>query len=259
KKKKLDNNSDEENKSDDYSDSNYSDENNSKKNKTVHDNTKKKKLDNNSDENKILELEKQLKNIQIITVDYNQLKEKKIKCDEFMKYSQFYENISNIFKKYSNSLHQIKSLRHNQFMKGLKTINKYLKVFYQKITFGGNAELELVDISDPFEGINLSIMPPKKTWCKIGSLSGGEKTLSSLSLVFSLHKYRPSSFYIMDEIDAALDYKNVSIIAQLLKEIKSQFIIISLRNNMFEITHRMIGVYKVGNGSRVISVDGGLF
>jgi structural maintenance of chromosome 4 len=76
---------------------------------------------------------------------------------------------------------------------------------------GGNAELELVDSLDPFaEGILFSVMPPKKSWKNISNLSGGEKTLSSLALVFALHHYKPTPLYVMDEIDAALDFKNVS-------------------------------------------------
>lgn len=55
--------------------------------------------------------------------------------------------------------------------------------------------------------------PPKKSWKKIYNLSGGEKTLSSLALVFALHHFKPTPLYFMDEIDAALDFKNVSIVA----------------------------------------------
>lgn len=78
------------------------------------------------------------------------------------------------------------------------------------ITMGGNAELELVDSLDPFsEGILFSVMPPKKSWKNISNLSGGEKTLSSLALVFALHHFKPTPLYVMDEIDAALDFRNV--------------------------------------------------
>jgi len=55
------------------------------------------------------------------------------------------------------------------------------------------------------------VRPPKKSWKHIANLSGGEKTLSSLALVFALHHYKPTPLYVMDEIDAALDFKNVSI------------------------------------------------
>ena len=100
------------------------------------------------------------------------------------------------------------------------------------ITLGGDAELELVDSLDPFaEGIVFSVRPPKKSWKNISNLSGGEKTLSSLALVFALHYYKPTPLYVMDEIDAALDFKNVSIVANYIKERtkNAQFIIISLR------------------------------
>jgi structural maintenance of chromosome 4 len=89
---------------------------------------------------------------------------------------------------------------------------------YQMITLGGDAELELVDTCDPFaEGILFQVRPPKKSWKNISNLSGGEKTLSSLALVFALHHYKPTPLYVMDEIDAALDFKNVSIVANYIK------------------------------------------
>ena len=95
-------------------------------------------------------------------------------------------------------------------MEGFSIISLRLKEMYQMITMGGNAELELVDSLDPFsEGILFSVMPPKKSWKNISNLSGGEKTLSSLALVFALHHYKPTPLYVMDEIDAALDFRNV--------------------------------------------------
>lgn len=112
-----------------------------------------------------------------------------------------------------NRLTDLRTLRLTQFMTGFTTISQHLKQMYQLITLGGNAELELVDSLDPFsEGILFSVMPPKKSWKNIGNLSGGEKTLSSLALVFALHVYRPTPLYVMDEIDAALDFRNVSFI-----------------------------------------------
>lgn len=106
----------------------------------------------------------------------------------------------------------LRRLRLEGFMEGFSIISMRLKEMYQMITMGGNAELELVDSLDPFsEGILFSVMPPKKSWKNIGNLSGGEKTLSSLALVFALHHYRPTPLYVMDEIDAALDFRNVSI------------------------------------------------
>ena len=107
---------------------------------------------------------------------------------------------------------ELRKLRLEGFMVGFSMISARLKEMYQMITMGGNAELELVDSLDPFsEGILFSVMPPKKSWKNISNLSGGEKTLSSLALVFALHHYKPTPLYVMDEIDAALDFRNVSI------------------------------------------------
>ncbi|EJU02564.1 RecF/RecN/SMC protein [Dacryopinax primogenitus] len=153
---------------------------------------------------------------------------------------------------------ELRKTRLEEFMAGFSVITSKLKEMYQMITLGGNAELELVDSMDPFsEGINFSVMPPKKSWKNISNLSGGEKTLSSLALVFALHVFKPTPLYFMDEIDAALDFRNVSIIANYIKDRtkNAQFIIISLRNDMFELSHRLIGIYKTVNATKSIAIN----
>ncbi|TDZ32888.1 Structural maintenance of chromosomes protein 4 [Colletotrichum spinosum] len=153
---------------------------------------------------------------------------------------------------------ELRRLRLEGFMEGFSTISLRLKEMYQMITMGGNAELELVDSLDPFsEGILFSVMPPKKSWKNISNLSGGEKTLSSLALVFALHHYKPTPLYVMDEIDAALDFRNVSIVANYIRERtkNAQFIVISLRNNMFELAARLVGVYKVNHMTKSVTIE----
>ena len=159
----------------------------------------------------------------------------------------------------ARKLHEdLRRMRLEKFMDGFGQITLKLKEMYQMITLGGDAELELVDSLDPFsEGIVFSVRPPKKSWKNIANLSGGEKTLSSLALVFALHHYKPTPLYVMDEIDAALDFKNVSIVANYIKERtkNAQFIIISLRNNMFELADRLVGVYKTNNCTKSVTID----
>ncbi|XP_062409333.1 structural maintenance of chromosomes protein 4 [Sardina pilchardus] len=153
---------------------------------------------------------------------------------------------------------ELRKQRLHEFMAGFNIITNKLKENYQMLTQGGDAELELVDSLDPFsEGINFSVRPPKKSWKKIYNLSGGEKTLSSLALVFALHHFKPTPLYFMDEIDAALDFKNVSIVACYIYEQtkNAQFIIISLRNNMFEIADRLIGIYKTYNTTKSVPIN----
>uniref|UniRef100_A0A665U7E5 Structural maintenance of chromosomes protein n=1 Tax=Echeneis naucrates TaxID=173247 RepID=A0A665U7E5_ECHNA len=160
--------------------------------------------------------------------------------------------------KFKRGYEDLRKQRLNEFMTGFNMITNKLKENYQMLTLGGDAELELVDSLDPFsEGIMFSVRPPKKSWKKIFNLSGGEKTLSSLALVFALHHYKPTPLYFMDEIDAALDFKNVSIVACYIYEQtkNAQFIIISLRNNMFEIADRLIGIYKTHNTTKSVGIN----
>uniref|UniRef100_A0A915Q4C7 Structural maintenance of chromosomes protein n=1 Tax=Setaria digitata TaxID=48799 RepID=A0A915Q4C7_9BILA len=155
---------------------------------------------------------------------------------------------------------QLKKQRMNEFMDGFTRIGLALKEMYQMITLGGDASLDLVDSLDPFsEGVSFGVRPPKKSWKQITNLSGGEKTLSSLALVFALHHYRPTPLYVMDEIDAALDFRNVSIIGHYIKDRtkNAQFIIISLRNNMFELADRLIGIYKTFDCTKSVAIDPG--
>lgn len=75
--------------------------------------------------------------------------------------------------------------------------------------------------------------------------------------MFALHYYKPTPLYVMDEIDAALDFKNVSIVANYIKERtkNAQFIIISLRSNMFELADRLVGIYKTYNCTKSVTIN----
>jgi len=173
-----------------------------------------------------------------------------------------YDGVNNQREDARRHLEELRRTRHDEFMAGFSVISMKLKEMYQMITLGGDAELELVDTLDPFaEGIAFSVRPPKKSWKQITNLSGGEKTLASLSLVFALHHYRPTPLYFMDEIDAALDFRNVSIIANYIKERtqNAQFIVISLRNHMFELADLLVGIYKTHDQSKSVAINPNAF
>ncbi|KAF9472577.1 hypothetical protein BDN70DRAFT_886856 [Pholiota conissans] len=190
--------------------------------------------------------------------DLTVLKEYKQREQEFFNRAKDLDEITKQRDDQKTQYDNLRKQRLDEFMAGFNLISLKLKEMYQMITLGGNAELELVDSLDPFsEGIIFSVMPPKKSWKNISNLSGGEKTLSSLALVFALHVFKPTPLYFMDEIDAALDFRNVSIVANYIKDRtkNAQFIIISLRNDMFELSHRLIGIYKTSNATRSISID----
>lgn len=156
------------------------------------------------------------------------------------------------------ALDDLRARRYSEFYAGFSVISSSLTQIYRSLTFGGNAELEPVNSSDPFsEGVAFSVMPPRKSWKRVQNLSGGEKTLSSLALLFALHAFRPSPFYFMDEIDAALDFHNVAIVANFVRERArhSQFIVVSLRNNCFELADILVGVYKRCSISHTVVLD----
>ncbi|KAJ1887347.1 Structural maintenance of chromosomes protein 4 [Kickxella alabastrina] len=190
-------------------------------------------------------------NLSVLTEYTRRAKEYRKRMDEL-------EEMTNQRDRAQRELDHLRTRRLEEFMTGFNIISYKLKEMYQMVTLGGNAELELVDSLDPFsEGIVFSVMPPKKSWKNISNLSGGEKTLSSLALVFALHQYKPTPLYVMDEIDAALDFRNVSIVANYIKERtrNAQFVIISLRNNMFELADRLVGIYKTDNCTKSIALD----
>ncbi|OZJ03932.1 hypothetical protein BZG36_03614 [Bifiguratus adelaidae] len=186
------------------------------------------------------------------------LEEYKRRQEEFLERAKDLEEITNKRDQLKRDYDDLRKRRLDEFMRGFNIISQKLKEMYQLITLGGNAELELVDSLDPFsEGIIFSVMPPKKSWRNISNLSGGEKTLSSLALVFALHHYKPTPLYVMDEIDAALDFRNVSIVANYIKDRtkNAQFIIISLRNNMFELADRLVGIYKTNDCTKSVAIN----
>ncbi|KAL7276282.1 Structural maintenance of chromosomes protein 4 [Rhizina undulata] len=195
---------------------------------------------------------------QSVNVDLAVLQEYRRRVEEHATRSSDLEAAVNERDSVKKLVDDLRKRRLDEFMAGFSAISLRLKEMYQMITMGGNAELELVDSLDPFsEGILFSVMPPKKSWKNISNLSGGEKTLSSLALVFALHHYKPTPLYVMDEIDAALDFRNVSIVASYIKERtkNAQFIVISLRNNMFELASRLVGVYKVNHMTKSITIE----
>ena len=190
--------------------------------------------------------------------DLNAIKEWQEKDEQFRaRHEEFTECDARRTEK-MRELNDLRTQRKTMFDEGFRRIADKLKETYQLLTLGGDAELEYVDRLDPFgQGIIFSVRPSGKSWKPIFHLSGGEQALSSLSLVFALHEFKPTPFYIMDEIDAALDVKNVSIIANYLRTrtTNAQFIVVSLRNNMFELANRLIGVFKVHDCASALVID----
>ncbi len=142
------------------------------------------------------------------------------------------------------------------FLDLFNRINKEFGVIFAMIA-GGKAMMELEHPDHPFEGgITIIAKPGGKTVKSIQAMSGGEKSLTSLALIFAMQKVDPSPFYIFDEIDAALDVMNVRKVAKLIEQIskESQCIMITHRDIAMRYTNQLYGVTNLKGVSKVISV-----
>ncbi|NCR45849.1 MAG: chromosome segregation protein SMC [Microcystis aeruginosa SX13-01] len=122
----------------------------------------------------------------------------------------------------------------------------------------GDGYLQLEDENDPFNGgLNLVAHPKGKPVQRLSSMSGGEKSLTALSFIFSLQRYRPSPFYAFDEVDMFLDGANVEKLAKMIQKQaqQAQFIVVSLRRPMIEASERTIGVTQArGTHTQVLGI-----
>lgn len=141
------------------------------------------------------------------------------------------------------------------------TFNKIKEAFnetFRKLFNGGRAELKLTDPSNILEtGIDIIALPPGKKLQHISLLSGGEKTLTAIALLFSILKVRPVPFCILDEVEAALDEVNVDNFGKYLKEFKgdTQFIIITHKKKTMEYADVLYGITMQESGvSKLVSV-----
>ncbi len=102
-------------------------------------------------------------------------------------------------------------------------------------------------MQDPFlGGVKYIASPPAKRFRQIERLSGGEQTIAALALLFSVHSFRPSPFYVMDEIDAALDNANVKKVADYIKKMSKSFqcLVISLKDLFYSEADALVGIYR---------------
>lgn len=180
------------------------------------------------------------------------------------------EQLKSEERKVHSAFIKIKNLRKELFEKTFEHINEHLDSIYRELTrnpnstaelSGGSASLTLEDEDEPFNaGTKYHATPPSKRFKDMEYLSGGEKTIAALALLFAINSYRPSPFFVLDEVDAALDVKNVERIASYIRKHGNpnlQFIVISLKNKMFEKSDALVGVYRQQkeNASRVLTLD----
>ncbi|KAF9934466.1 Structural maintenance of chromosomes protein 1 [Linnemannia zychae] len=148
----------------------------------------------------------------------------------------------------------VKQERYDRFQRAFTHISGKIDEIYKSLTksaafpLGGTAYLSLEDTEEPYlDGIRYHAMPPLKRFRDMDQLSGGEKTMAALALLFAIHSFRPSPFFVLDEVDAALDNMNVARIGQYLQDHAStdlQFIVISLKSSLYERGEGLVGIYR---------------
>ena len=145
-----------------------------------------------------------------------------------------------------------------QFLENFYKINENFKEIFKILFNGGKAELIIEDKGDVLNsGIEIQAQPPGKTLQSLTLLSGGEKSLAAVALLFSILKLKPSPFCILDEIDAALDEANINRYTNYLKTFcnDTQFVLITHRKTTMEIVDVLYGIAMEEEGvSKLISV-----
>ncbi|TCU70619.1 condensin subunit Smc [Tissierella praeacuta] len=161
------------------------------------------------------------------------------------------ENLKEVIK-------DIEDTMESQFLLNFKNINDNFKEIFKILFDGGQAELVIENNEDILNsGIEIKAQPPGKKLQSLTLLSGGEKSLTAVALLFAILKLKPSPFCILDEIDAALDEANISRYTNYLKTISdnTQFVLITHRKTTMEIADVLYGVSMEEEGiSKLISV-----
>jgi chromosome segregation protein len=159
----------------------------------------------------------------------------------------------------SEAIKRIDETTRARFTEAFTAIQANFQTTFSTLFGGGRAGLTLLDENDPLEsGIDIVASPPGKRLQNVQLLSGGEKALTAIALMFAIFRYKPSPFCLLDEIDAPLDDANVSRFVEMLRGMldRTQFILITHNRRTMEIANRLYGVTMEEPGvSKLISVN----
>lgn len=157
-----------------------------------------------------------------------------------------------------NTIKKINRSTRQMFMDTFTRVSEEFRIYFRMLFGGGEAQLILLDPENVLEsGVDIVARPPGKKLQNISLLSGGEKSLTAIALIFGVFKVNPSPFCILDEIDAALDESNVGRFSYLLKDFAkvAQFIVITHNKKTISSANVMYGVTMPETGcSRIVSV-----
>ena len=169
------------------------------------------------------------------------------------------EDLTKSIEALKTAIRKINQTSLEKFQKALADVDQKLKEVFPVLFGGGTASLKLTDETKPLEsGVVVEVQPPGKKLVHMGLLSGGEKALVAMALLFAIYMIKPSPFCLLDEVDAPLDEANIDRFNNLLGEIKraSQVIMVTHSRRTMEIVDRLFGITMEKAGmSKVVSVD----
>ena len=200
-------------------------------------------------EKKVKELRGQMKRLE--PVNLGAIEEYK---EVFEKYTMYKTQITDVQKSKAELNKLIETLTQQMkelFVLKFDEINRHFKVIFTELFGGGSGYLELTDRNDVLNcGIEIHAQPPGKTIKNIDLFSGGEKTVIAVAIYFAIMKVNPSPFCILDEIDSALDERNVDNIAEYCRRMSdsTQYIIITHRRGTMEVANMIYGVTMQQDG-----------
>ncbi len=153
-------------------------------------------------------------------------------------------------------MNEIESKKKVIFLKTFDVVHEHFKQIFSALSTKGEAQLVLEDEKDPFNGgllIRVKIMGNR--FMDIRSLSGGEKTMTALAFIFAIQEHEPASFYILDEVDAALDKRNAEKLAKLVRKYsdRAQYVMISHNDGVISEADQLYGVAMNEHGQSTVT------
>ncbi len=179
-------------------------------------------------------------------------------AERFRFLSEQKEDLEGTIRSLREAISRINRTSRKLFRETFELVSKHFSENFPRLFGGGKASLELTDAEDILEaGVDIMAMPPGKRLQNVNLLSGGEKTMTALALLVAVFQVRPSPFFLLDEVDAALDDANVGRFNQLITEMsrQSQFLVITHNKRTIEVADVLYGVTMEQKGvSKLVSV-----
>ncbi len=154
-------------------------------------------------------------------------------------------------------MNEIETKKKDHFLKTFQRVNENFQRVFESVYTKGKAYLQLDNAQNPFDdGLSIQVKISGNRFMDLKSLSGGEKTLTALAFIFAIQEFQPATFYILDEIDAALDKHNSEKLAKLIRSYseRAQYIVISHNDSLIAEADTLFGVSMVDGVSKVTSI-----